>query len=157
MVDAAKSFAAVVAVSTKKRVYVPLPFDPGAAWGVKREHHVNGNVDGRSVRAVVELFDGEHGIGLGPAWRRDCHIDVGDEVRVVLRPEGPQRDGLAPDLAAALAAEPEAGAFFDSLATFYRKGYLRWIDATKRRPDVRAERIAEVVRLCKEGVKERPR
>jgi hypothetical protein len=51
----------------------------------------------------------------------------------------------------------QAGAFFDSLAQFYRKGYLRWIDATKRRPDVRAERIAEVVRLLNAGVKERPR
>src|SRR3712207_7886764 len=29
---------------------------------------------------------------------------------------------------------PNAAAFFDSLAQFYRKAYLRWIDATKRRP-----------------------
>jgi len=50
-----------------------------------------------------------------------------------------------------------AGAFFDSLAQFYRKGYVRSIDATKRRPDVRAERIAEVVRLLNDGFKERPR
>ncbi len=34
--------------------------------------------------------------------------------------------------------------------------YLRWIDATKKRPDVRAERIAEVVRLLEQGQKERP-
>jgi uncharacterized protein YdeI (YjbR/CyaY-like superfamily) len=58
---------------------------------------------------------------------------------------------------AALTAEPEAAAFFDALAQFYRRAYLRWIDATKRRPDERASRIAEVVRLCKAGVKERPR
>ncbi|HEY4866066.1 MAG TPA: YdeI/OmpD-associated family protein [Candidatus Dormibacteraeota bacterium] len=37
---------------------------------------------------------------------------------------------------------------FDSLATFYRKGWLR-IDATKRRPEVRAERIAEIVALSR--------
>jgi uncharacterized protein YdeI (YjbR/CyaY-like superfamily) len=34
------------------------------------------------------------------------------------------------DIAAAPAASPAAGAFFDTLAQFYRKGYLRWIDAT---------------------------
>ena len=56
----------------------------------------------------------------------------------------------------ALAASPDAAAFFDSLAQFYRRGYLRWIDATKRRPEQRAERIAEVVKLLKAGVKERP-
>ena len=75
---------------------------------------------------------------------------------MVLEPEGPQRDDLAPDIVAALDAEPEAGEFFDSLAQFYRRAYLRWIDATKRRPDVRAERIAEMVELLQAGRKERP-
>jgi uncharacterized protein YdeI (YjbR/CyaY-like superfamily) len=56
-------------------------------------------------------------------------------------------------VAAALAANPEAGAFFDTLAQFYRKAYLRWIDATTRRPDVRAARIAKVVELCAAGVR----
>ena len=157
MTLSARTFTAVVETSAKKRVYVPLPFDPDEAWGVKREHRVHGTVNGMALRGVVERFDGQQGVVLGPAWRRDCHIEAGDEVRVTLKPEGPQRDDLAPDVVAALEAEPEAGAFFDALATFYRKGYLRWIDATKRRPEVRAERIAEMVRLCKEGVKERPR
>ena len=72
-------------------------------------------------------------------------IAIGDEVTVELAPEGPQRGDLADDIAAALAANPAAGAFFDTLAQFYRKAYLRWIDATTRRPDLRAARIAEVV------------
>ena len=84
-------------------------------------------------------------------------VAAGDEVAVVLAPEGPQRDDLAPDVAAAFAAAPNAAAFFDSLAQFYRRAYLRWIDATKRSPEQRALRIAEVVRLCGDGVKERPR
>ena len=57
----------------------------------------------------------------------------------------------------ALAADPAAGAFFDTLAQFYRKAYLRWIDSTTRRPDLRAARIAEVVGLLAAGVKQRPR
>jgi len=58
---------------------------------------------------------------------------------------------------AALDNEPDAANFFDGLATFYRKNYLRWIDATKRSPEVRAQRIAELVKLMKAGQKERPR
>jgi hypothetical protein len=54
---------------------------------------------------------------------------------------------LADDIAAALDANPAAAAFFDTLAQFYRKAYLRYIDATTRRPDLRAARIAEVVDL----------
>ena len=84
-------------------------------------------------------------------------VAIGDEVTVELAPEGPQRGELADDIAAALAASPAAGAFFDTLAQFYRRAYLRWIDATSRRPDVRAARIAEVVDLLEAGIKERPR
>ena len=73
-----------------------------------------------------------------------------------IAPEGPQRDDLADDVAAALAANPDGGAFFDSLAQFYRRGYLRWIDATKRRPEQRADRFVEMVKLLQAGVKQRP-
>jgi hypothetical protein len=135
---------------------VPVPFDPDEEWGRKPEHHVHGTVNGMGVRAVIEPLEDGLGIVLGPAWRRDCGIEPGDAVDVVLAPEGPQRDDLAPDIAAALDASPAAGAFFDSLAQFYRRAYLRWIDGTKRRPEVRAERIAETVRLLEAGEKERP-
>jgi hypothetical protein len=154
---ASRSFTAVVTRDRKGRVLVPVPFDPDEAWGAKQMHHVHGTVNRMGVRAVIEPLGDGRGILIGPAWRRDCGIEPGDEVRVTLAPEGPQRDDLAPDLAQALAADPEAAAFWDSLAQFYRKAYLRWIDATKRRPDVRAARIAEVVGLLKAGVKDRPK
>ena len=108
------------------------------------------------IRDRLERGPGGWAFARGPAWRRGCAIGPGDEVAVRLSPEGPQRGDLAPDLAAALEAEPEAAAFFDALAQFYRRAYLRWIDGTKRRPDVRAARIAEVVDLLKAGQKERP-
>jgi hypothetical protein len=135
---------------------VPVPFDPDAAWGSKPEHRVSGTVNGMNVRASVEGLSDGFGIVLGPAWRRDCGIAPGDVVEVVLAPEGPQRDDLAEDVRAALEAEPAAAAFFDGLAQFYRRAYLRWIDATKRRPEERARRIAEVVDLLERGKKERP-
>lgn len=151
-----KRFKAVVTTDARRRVLVPMPFDPDESWGAKSEHHVAGTVNGMGVRAVIEPLGDGRGILLGPAWRRDCGIRPGDEVEVVLAPEGPQRDDLAPDFAAALHAAPEAGEFFDSLAQYYRNGYLRWIDATKRRPEERAARISETVELLKAGVKERP-
>lgn len=146
----------IVTADPRGRVLVPIPFEPDDVWGSKERHRVAGTVNGMGVRAVVEPLGDGHGIVLGPAWRRDCGIGPGDEVAVVLAPEGPQRADLPPDLAAALDEEPAAGAFFDSLAQFYRNGYLRWIDATKRSPDKRAARIAEMVDLLKAGRKERP-
>jgi uncharacterized protein YdeI (YjbR/CyaY-like superfamily) len=59
----------------------------------------------------------------------------------------------ATTILAALDSEPEAGAFFESLATFYRNGYLRWIEGAKR-PETRSARIAEMLRLLKAGKKQ---
>jgi hypothetical protein len=153
----AKRFTATVTAAPRGTVLIPVPFDPDAVWGKKNRHLVGGTVDGRRVRGSVDAIGDGYGLLLGPMWARDCGVEVGSTVAVVLEPEGPQRDDLSPDLAAALAESPAAGAFFDSLAQFYRKAYVRWIEATKRRPDLRAERIAEVIRLLSAGQKERPR
>lgn len=153
----ARRYSTVVTVDGKRRVHVPVPFDPDAAWGAKERHHVTGNLDGCGLRGVVDRVPGGYELVLGAAWNRDGRPASGATVEVVLAPEGPQRDDLAPDVAAALAAAPDAAAFFDSLAQFYRRGYLRWVDATKRRPDQRPARIAEMVRLLREGHKERPK
>ena len=141
---------------SRDRVFVPVPFDPDRVWGRKAEHHVHGTVNGMGVRGVIEAFGESRGIVLGPAWRRGCGLATGDAVDVVLEPEGPQRGDLAPDVAAALAADPRAGEFFDAIAQFYRRAYLRYIDSTKRRPELRAARIAEVVELLAAGIKQRP-
>ena len=152
----ARRFRAVVRVDPRGRVTVPVPFDPDEAWGAKPRHHVAGSVGGCDMRGVIDKAPGGHAIVLGPSWNRDRRPTDGAALEVAIHPEGPQRDDLAPDIAAALDASPEAGAFFDSLAQFYRNAYLRWIDATKRRPDQRFVRIAEVIRLLEDHQKQRP-
>ena len=157
MTSGPQSFTATVTVDAAGRVHVPVPFDPDEAWGPKPRHLVGGAVDGCRLRGVVAAAAGGHEVVLGPAWNRDGRPADGARVAVTLAPEGPQRADLPDDVAAALEAAPDAGAFFDSLAQFYRRAYLRWIEATKRRPDQRPVRIAEVVRLLEAGEKERPK
>jgi len=132
-----------------------LPFDPDAAWGKKPRHRVSGTVDGQKIRAIIDAK--ERLVVLTPMWRRDCGVEVGKKVAVELWPEGPQRQDLAEDFAAALKAEPKAAAFWDDLAQFYRKAFLAWIDGTKKKPEERARRIKETVKLLKAGKKERPK
>lgn len=152
-----RSFSTVVTMVGRDRVMVPVPFDPDTVWGTKSDHRVSGTVNGMNVRASVELLGNGFGIVLGSAWRRDCGVAPGDAVHVVLSPEGPQRQDLANDIQAALSAEPVAGAFFDGLAQCYRQAFLRRIDATKRRPDERARRIAAMVDLLLQEKKQRPK
>ncbi len=152
-----RSFQATIEGAEKGRAYIVLPFDPEKAWGARTRYHVRGTINASRIRGPLEKIDRGYFLPLGPVCRRDMGLNVGDAVTVTLEPEGPQSEALAEDIAAALAAEPEAARFFDGLATFYRKGYLRWIDATKRSPEVRAQRIAELVSLMKAGKKQRPR
>ena len=152
-----RRFTSTVGTSGRGRVFVPVPFDPDEVWGVKARHHVAGTVGGLRFRGVIEALGDDRGVVLGAAWRRDHGLAPGDDVEVVLSPEGPQRADLAEDVAAALDAEPAAGAFFDSLAQFYRRAYLRWVDGASRRPEVRAARIAELVELLAAGIKQRPK
>ena len=135
---------------------IAVPFDPDEAWGAKAEHLVIGTINGRRVRGTVAPGGGGWAFTVTPMWMRDADVTVGEDVIVELAPEGPQRGDLADDVCAALEANPAAAAFFDTLAQFYRKAYLRWIDATTRRPDLRAARIAEVVDLLAAGIKQRP-
>ncbi|HEY0868712.1 MAG TPA: YdeI/OmpD-associated family protein [Fimbriimonas sp.] len=133
-----------------KNLVVALPFDPSEAWGPKERHHIAGTVAGHPVRGP--LTDGR--LLLGPAWVRDHPIPTDQEVEIVLQPEGPQLERLSPDLADALESEPDARAFFNSLATFYRKGYVNWIESAKR-PETRERRIREAVALLRQGRKQR--
>ena len=150
-------FRAVIAAGSGNRAVIVVPFDPDEMWGGKADHPVGGTIDGRRVRGRLSPGSSGWVLTVTPMWLRDTGVAIGDDVTVELTQEGPQRGDLADDIAAAFAANPAAGAFFDTLAQFYRKAYLRWIDATTRRPDVRAARIAEVVDLLAAGIKQRPR
>ncbi len=150
-------FSVRVATDPRGHAVIALPFDPDETWGAKAVHHVNGTVNGCRVRVTIAPGDSGWAFTMNPARMRGAGIEVGCDALVELAPEGPQRGDLADDISAALQASPAAAAFFDTLAQFYRKGYLGYIDATTRRPDLRAARIAEVVGLLAAGIKERPR
>ena len=143
-----------IVTKTGSRTFIAIPFNPNEVWGVKQRHHITGTINGCAVRGSLGSDGSQYFLPLGAAWRRDNSIEAGAEVEVALSPEGPQADTLAPDILAALENEPEAKAFFGSLATFYRNGYIRWIESAKR-PETRSARIAEMISLLKAGKKQR--
>jgi len=115
---------------------------------------MTGAVNGCKVRGKLVSRDGGHYLELGPAWCRDNTVIAGAQVAVRLEAEGPQVASMPPDIAAALDAAPGARRFFESLPTFYRKNFMRWIESAKR-PETRANRIAEMVETLKAGKRER--
>jgi hypothetical protein len=135
-------------------VAIKVPFDPATEWGDRDRYDVTGTVGGNKVRGKLKSRPDGHYLELGPAWCRDFSIDAGRDVQVSLAPEGPQLNALGPDIAEALDADPQVRRFFEALPTFYRKNFMRWIDQAKR-PETRANRIAETVATLKAGKRER--
>ena len=152
-----RSFTAVVEAGARGSAFVRLPFRPFDAWGDRERYHVTGRLGFFRIRGPLVEHEGELVLTIGAAWLRDCPLKPGMEVGVVLQPEGAQLSDLDEDIATALATEPEAARLFESLAQFYRKAYLKWLDGAKRRPAVREERLREFVDHLKAGRKERPR
>src|SRR5262245_18435777 len=97
-------YAATARDGGRGRLFVPVPFDPDGVWRPKPRHPIAGTINGMPLRGVIEEHAEGRGIMLGPAWLRACGVAPGDELAVEIWPEGPQRDELAEDVAAALAA-----------------------------------------------------
>jgi hypothetical protein len=136
------------------RTYISIPFKPNEVWGVKQRHHITGTINGCKVRGSLGSDGTSYFLPLGAAWRRDNGLEAGAAVEVILSAEGPQMAQLAPDVVQALAAEPAAKAFFEGLATFYRNGYIKWIEGAKR-PETRQARLTEMIELLKAGKKQK--
>ncbi len=148
-----QSFLATVS-GTGSKARLPIPFSPQEVWGERPRYHVRGSINGVMWRGPLSV-DGEgYFISIGPAWLRDAGIKSGDQVSVELTLEGPQQENMAADITAALAADEAARTFFDGLATFYRKGYVNWIESAKH-PETRARRIAEMMSLLQRRKKQR--
>ncbi len=135
-------------------ITISLPLDPDATWGEKDRHYVAGTIGGHRFRGVLSEADDAAILELGPSWCRDPRVGPGARATVVVKPEGPQVEALAPDLRAALTNEPQARRFFESLATFYRNGYVDWVEGAKR-PETRSRRIDDAVAALKAGLRER--
>ena len=147
-------FRTVVAARPRGGITVGIPFDPSGVWGELDAYHVDGTVGGQRFRGVLTPGDGAWSLRLGPSWCRRPGFGPGDEVEVVMAPEGPRTSTMGEDVGAAFAAEPAAARFFDSMPSFYRNNLARWIEGAKR-PETRARRVAETVDLARQGKRER--
>ena len=148
------SFTTTAEARPRGGIAIRIPTDPAALWGDRDRYYVTGSIERYHMRGVIEAVDGEPYLLLGPSWCRDPRVGPGASLRVNLEPEGPQVDTLSQDLADALRAEPAARRTFDNLATFYRKGFVDWVEAA-RRPETRSKRIAETVAALRAGRRER--
>jgi hypothetical protein len=108
-------------------------------------------LNGHTLRLRLARMGGESMIGFSRAARAEAGVEPGQEIDVeIALDDTPREVEVPPELATALDADAEARRAFDGLAFTHRKEYARWV-AEAKRPDTREKRIADTVRMVKEG------
>ena len=95
-----------------------------------------------AARVRLAVMGGVNVIGLSKANRALLGVEIGQVVEAeVALDEAPRTVAVPPDLAAALASEPDLAARFEGLAFTHRREYVGWVEQAKR-ADTRQRRVA---------------
>lgn len=135
-------------------VFVVVPFSVAEVYGTRGRVPVQATFDGYPYQgSIVPLGDGHHALLLLKQIRRAIDKTVGDTVHVTLSRDVTERKMEAPaDLAAKLADNPKAAAYFDQLAYTHQREFVRWLEGAKK-PETRSRRLEETVELLAQGRK----
>jgi hypothetical protein len=129
-----------------------VPFDVRAVYG-KARAPVRGTVNGHPFRTTVATYGGRYFLGFRREIREAAGFDDGDRLSVVLELDAePRTVDVPPQLGAALAADPEAGAAFAGLSYTHRREYVRWITSATRE-ETRRDRLERAVGMLRAGIR----
>jgi hypothetical protein len=113
---------------------------------------VEGTFNGHAFQAPLEPDGmGSHWLRVSNAMLKTARVEVGDSVSVALEPMAlwPEPK-VPPDLAKALASEPQARRLWMDITPVARWDWIRWIGSTRNR-DTRAIRIEKTLSKLTSG------
>ena len=126
--------------------YLEVPFSVADHYGTKGRVRVIATIGGvEAERALMPMGDGRHAVMVSKALMREARIVVGDEVRVSLVLDDPDRVTIPEELLAAMDIDDEFRAVFERQTAGMKRGMCHWV-ASAKSPNVRAQRAAEVMR-----------
>jgi hypothetical protein len=124
---------------------VAVPFDPVEVFGRARAP-VLVTVPGHPpFRTTIASYGGTGWIGLRKAQRDDLMVETGDEITMTVETDDvPRVAEVPPELAAALALNPDAAMAFEGLSFSHSREYADWVGEAKR-PATRERRASQAV------------
>ena len=109
------------------------------------------DVNGYQYRSTVGVMGGKHMISISAAVRKDTGLHGGDPVQVTLTvADSPRQVDVPDDLAAALAADQTAAAFFATLSNSMQRYHIDNVAAAKT-AETRQRRIEKAIALFRDG------
>jgi hypothetical protein len=132
---------------------IEVPGEVISALGAGKRPPVVVTINGKSYRSSIAIMGGQNLIGVSTANREFTGVAAGDTIEVDVELDTQPRIIEVPDdLAAALAAEPEAQAFYATLNYSTQRRYVEPIGDAKS-DETRARRITKIVADLKAGKK----
>ena len=121
--------------------FIPVPFDPRAAFGMVRAP-VKVTLNGHSYRSTLFSMGGGICIPLRKSHREAAKLEGHETLRVTIALDAAVREVVVPaDLARALLATRGAKARWDALSFTRRREFAEGISVAKQ-PETRARRVA---------------
>ena len=107
--------------------------------------------EGQPFRSTVAVYGGRSYLPVNRALREAAGVAAGDAVVIELEADDqPRTVDPPPDLAAALAEDPEARAAFAGLSFTHQREYAEWV-AEARREATRRRRVDQTVQMLRDG------
>ncbi len=144
-------FSAVIESAGGGGAFVIVPFDVEAVFGKKRVP-VAATIDGVPYRGSLMRYGRpEHMLGVLKDIRRQIGKDIGDTVDVVVwEDHGERVADVPPELAEALAKNPEAKARFEKLSYTHQREHAAYI-AEAKKEETRQRRVENTIRFLLEN------
>lgn len=134
--------------------FVLLPKDASAKLPRRGRTTVAGTINGHGFQATLEP-DGKlsHWLRVSKELQEAAGIAVGDTLSLEIQAVGKEPEPeVPPDLAEALAANPEAHRIWQATTTIARVDWIHWITSAKQ-SKTRAKRINDACNMLAEGKK----
>ena len=120
------------------------------ALGAGKHPKVTVTVNGFTYRSSIALMGGRYLVGVSAERRAAAGLRAGDPLDVELALDTAVRDVEVPDdLAAALAADPDAKTFWDGLSYSNRSWHVLQVTGAKK-PETRAAGVLKTVAALRE-------
>ena len=143
-------FRTVIFAAGKTATGIEIPPQVVEALGAGRKPPIRVTIGAHTYRSTVASRGERYLVGVSAENRAAAGVAGGDEVDVEIELDTEPREiAVPPDLAAALAGEPDARAFFDGLSYSQQRRLVEPIEQAKQ-PETRQRRVGKAVALLRE-------
>jgi hypothetical protein len=148
-------FQATIQLDGKTATGIEVPADVVATLGPGKRPKVRVTINGYRYRSTVAPMGGRYKIPVSAEVRAGAGVAAGDEADVDIELDTAPRTVTVPaDLAAALAADPDARRAFGALSYSNQQRQVLSVEGAKA-AQTRQRRVAKAVAELREGGRER--